>query len=240
MDHKEEQEQELEVLKSIYPDEFEEISEGEFRIRLEPEEQDSAAPLTLALHIKFTPTYPEEIPEISIETLDGSIEIDEHEKLYSELMNVAQDSLGMAMVFTLTSLLKDLLTSFVTERKDQRKKEEEDKIRKEIEAEQAKFQGTKVTVASFLEWKENYDKELEEKEKSTKSLATIKKDEAKKLKLTGRQLFEQDESLAKSDMTYLEEGDVTVDVSLFEREEDMSEEEEEDNSVIDLVRNIND
>jgi hypothetical protein len=40
-------------------------------------------------------------------------------------------------------------------------------------------------------------------------------------------------------MTYMEEGDVTVDVSLFEREEDMSD-EEEDNSVIDLVRNSND
>lgn len=41
-------------------------------------------------------------------------------------------------------------------------------------------------------------------------------------------------------MTYMEEGDVTVDVSLFEREEDMSDEEEEDNSVLDLVRNSND
>jgi hypothetical protein len=44
--------------------------------------------VTLALHIKFTPTYPEVVPEISIETLDGSIESDENEKLYSELMNV--------------------------------------------------------------------------------------------------------------------------------------------------------
>ncbi|GBB90898.1 hypothetical protein RclHR1_00180036 [Rhizophagus clarus] len=233
MDHKEEQEQELEVLKSIYPDEFEEISEGEFRIRLEPEEQDSITPLTLALHIKYTPTYPEEVPEISIETIDGSIDTDEHEKLYSGLMNVAQDSLGMAMVFTLSSLLKDLLTSFVVEREEKRKKEEEDKIKKQIEAEQAKFQGTKVTIASFLEWKENFEKELEEKEKATKSLAIIKKEEAKKSKPTGRQLFEQDESLAKSDMTYMEEGDVTVDVSLFERE-DMSDDDDDDTSFLTL------
>ena len=41
-------------------------------------------------------------------------------------------------------------------------------------------------------------------------------------------MFEQDESLAKSDITYIEEGDVTVDVSLFEREEDMSDDDEED------------
>lgn len=49
--------------------------------------------VTLALHIKFTPTYPEEVPEISIETIDGSIEIDEHEKFYSELMNVVTSPL---------------------------------------------------------------------------------------------------------------------------------------------------
>ncbi|CAI2187905.1 6305_t:CDS:2, partial [Funneliformis geosporum] len=233
--YKEEQEQELEVLKSIYPDEFEEIAEGEFRIRLEPEEPDSTAPLTLALHIKFTPTYPEEVPEISIDTLDGSIDTDEHEKLYSELMIYAYSSLGMAMVFTLSSLLKDLLTTFVMERKNRKKKDEEDRVRREIEIEQAKFQGTKVTVASFLEWKEMFDKKIEEKEKASKNLIAIKKEEAKKLKLTGRQLFEQDESLASSDMKYIEEGDVTVDVSLFEREVDMSDEDEEDTSVLDLI-----
>ncbi|CAG8524453.1 11542_t:CDS:2 [Funneliformis caledonium] len=200
-----------------------EIAEGEFRIRLEPEEPDSTAPLTLALHIKYTPTYPEEVPEISIDTLDGSIEADETEKLHSELMKEAQSSLGMAMVFTLSSLLKDLLTTFVMERNNRKKKDEEDRIRREIEIEQAKFQGTKVTVASFLEWKEMFDKKLAEKEKASKNLLAIKKEEAKKLKLT-------DESLANSDMKYIEEGDVTVDVSLFEREVDMSDEDEEDTS----------
>ncbi|CAG8756407.1 13705_t:CDS:2, partial [Dentiscutata heterogama] len=42
--YKEEQEQELEVLKSIYPDELEELGEGELRITVNPEEQDSSAP----------------------------------------------------------------------------------------------------------------------------------------------------------------------------------------------------
>jgi hypothetical protein len=39
----------------------------------------------------------------------------------------------MAMVFSLSSLLKDLLSSFVVERKEKRKKIEEDKVRKQIE-----------------------------------------------------------------------------------------------------------
>jgi len=58
--------------------------------------------------------------------------------------------------------------------------------------------------------------------------------------ILGRQLFEQDESLAKSDMTYIEEGDVTVDISLFEMEVDMSDEDEEDTSILELVRNSTD
>lgn len=189
----------------------------------------------MGLRIKYTPTYPEEIPEMSLEILEGSLENNEHDKFCNDLMNMAQDSIGMAMVFTLLSSLKDSLTTFVIERQEQRRQAEEDRIRKEIEAENAKFQGTKVTIASFLEWKENFEREISEKEKATKSLAVLKKEEMKKHKLTGRQLFEQDEALAKSDVTFMEEGDVTVDISLFERELDI-ESEEEENSVIDLVR----
>ncbi|CAG8530110.1 17661_t:CDS:2 [Racocetra fulgida] len=203
LDYKEEQEQELEVLKSIYPDEF------------------------------------EEIPEMSLEVLEGSLEENEHDKFYTDLINMARDSIGMAMVFTLTSFLKDSLTTFVVERQEQRKKAEEDRIRKEIEAEHAKFQGTKVTVASFLEWKENFEREIAEKERNTKSLALLKKEEMRKNKLTGRQLFEHDQALAKSDATFMDEDDVAVDISLFEREVDV-ESEEDENDVLDLVRNSTD
>ena len=37
------------------------------------------------------------------------------------------------MVFTLSSLLKDLLTSFVSEKRELKKKEEEERVRKQIE-----------------------------------------------------------------------------------------------------------
>ncbi|CAG8820986.1 25150_t:CDS:2, partial [Racocetra persica] len=100
-------------------------------------------------------------------------------------------------------------------------------------AEHAKFQGTKVTVASFLEWKENIEREMAEKERNTKSLALLKKEEMRKNKLTGRQLFEHDQALAKSDVTFMDEDDVAVDISIFEREVDM-ESEEEENDVLDL------
>ncbi|CAG8680723.1 3350_t:CDS:2, partial [Ambispora leptoticha] len=147
--YQEEQQQELEVLRSIYPDELEEISSNEYKIKLEPDEQDSLAPITIALHIKYTPTYPYEIPEISIDTLDGSLSPDDHDKLLQGLLNSAQDSLGMAMIFTLASLLKDELTNL---------------------EEQARSQGTRVTVAAFLEWREKSNKEKAEKERIEKRM----------------------------------------------------------------------
>ncbi|CAG8766640.1 14661_t:CDS:2, partial [Cetraspora pellucida] len=239
--YKEEQEQELEVLKSIYPDELEELGEGEFRITLNPEEQDSSAPLFVALRIKYTPTYPEEIPEMSIEVLEGSLEENEHEKFYTDLMNMARDSIGMAMVFTLMSFLKDSLTTFTTvdHNRPDTKLDQNRPVCHLLRAEHAKFQGTKVTVASFLEWKENFEREVAEKERTTKSLALLKKEEMRKNKLTGRQLFEQDKALAKSDATFMDEDDVAVDISLFEREVDV-ESEEEENDVLSLVRSSTD
>ncbi|CAJ0904199.1 6507_t:CDS:10, partial [Entrophospora sp. SA101] len=220
--YQEEQNQEIEVLKSIYPDELEEINEKEFRIIIEPEDQDRDLNLhiRIALHIKYTPKYPEETPIISIDTLEGELSEEEHDKLYSEISIVADDSLGMAMVFTLSTLLKDLLTTM----------------------ENARFKGTKVTYEAFLEWKKLFDKKMEDIEKSKKDPILLKKEESRKNKLTGRQLFEQDKSLAKSDSTFIEDDDVTVDVSLFEKESiaEGEDEDEDEISVIELVKNIND
>lgn len=46
--------------------------------------------------------------------------------------------------------------------------------------------------------------------------------------LLGRQLFEQDRTLALSDAKYMDEGDVSVDISLYEREEHVPSEDEDD------------
>ncbi|CAG8692620.1 3345_t:CDS:1, partial [Ambispora leptoticha] len=106
--------------------------------------------------------------------------------------------------------------------------------------EQARFQGTRVTVAAFLEWREKFNKEKAEKERMEKGAAAYKREEAKKLKPTGRQLFEQDETLAKSDVTFMEEGDVTVDVSLFEHEDLGSDESSDEEEVLNLIRSNTD
>lgn len=121
----------------------------------------------------------------------------------------------MAMIFTMVSIIKEELDNIVL---DVKKAEEEiinEKRRKEEEAEQAKFLGTKVTVESFKAWKKKFDAEMLEKDE------ILRAQRAKELKgkLSGRELFEKDKSLALSDAKYMDQDDVTVDVSQFDKEE---------------------
>lgn len=121
----------------------------------------------------------------------------------------------MAMIFTMVSIIKEELDNIVL---DAQKAEEEiinERRRKEEEAEQAKFMGTKVTVESFMAWKKKFDAEMLEKDE------ILKAQRAKELKgkLSGRELFEKDKSLALSDAKYMDQDDVTVDVSQFDKEE---------------------
>ncbi|KAI8875768.1 hypothetical protein K501DRAFT_201921, partial [Backusella circina FSU 941] len=191
-DYNEEQLNELEALQSIYPDEFE---------------------VGLSLLVTYTPTYPDELPEYEMETLEGQI---------------PSNSIGMAMIFSMVMVIKEELDNI---KLDVQRAEEEvanEKRRIEEEAERAKFAGTKVTVESFMAWKKGFDAELAEKD------AEIKAQRAKELKgkLNGREMFTRDKSLAMSDAKYMDEGDVSVDVTQFDKEErggamDDDDEEEE-------------
>lgn len=101
---------------------------------------------------------------------------------------------------------------------DAQRAEEEvinEKRRKEEEAEQAKFVGTKVTVESFMEWKKQFDAEMLKKD------VILQKEREKELKgkLSGRQLFEKNRDLATSDAQYMAEGEESIDASQFDKEE---------------------
>lgn len=138
----------------------------------------------------------------------------------------------MAMVFSLVMIIKEELDNIVLDVKRAEEELVKEKKRKEEEAEQAKFVGTKVTRDSFLDWKKKFDAEIAEKD----AVARAQKAKELKGKLTGkyiyiyikrsvadyylgRQLFEQDKTLAMSDAGYMDEGDVSVDVSQFDKED---------------------
>ncbi|KAI8337367.1 ubiquitin-conjugating enzyme/RWD-like protein [Choanephora cucurbitarum] len=231
-DYSEEQANELEALASIYPDEFTAISEKEFVVSVFPEEQDEENPRGLSLHVTYTPNYPDELPEYEIETIQGQIPQTYYAKIEKAVKNAAEESIGMAMIFTMVMAMKEELDNIVLDVKRAEEAEIEERKRKEEEAEQAKFNGTKVTVESFLEWKKKFDAEMKAKE----AVLQAQREKELKGKLTGRQLFEQDKTLALSDAKYMDEGDVSVDASQFDKEErggalDNKNEDEDENAV---------
>merc|ERR1712117_81417 len=140
--------------------------------------------------------------------------------LREKVAEVAEENLGMAMVFTIVSEA----IQWLGETQDRLKEEGDGRIKKikdEADAEeQRKLEGTKVTIESFLAWKAEFDREMREKKGKE-----LEKQEKKSKKKTGRELFLTDTTLNDSDVKFLAEtGDseaVTVDESLFEDLDDL-------------------
>lgn len=68
-----------------------------------------------------------------------------------------------------------------------------------VRALQRRFEGTRVTVESFLSWKEKFDEEMGYTKR--KELA-----DREGKKLTGRELFMTDKTLDQSDLKFLDDG----------------------------------
>ncbi|KAJ8959455.1 hypothetical protein NQ318_022148 [Aromia moschata] len=198
MDYAEEQKSEVEALESIYYGDFEIIStEPLFKflipIKTEEYELEGENGLSCDLVITYTSKYPEEPPLIEIENADN------FEDNYEEWLNIKWEE---------TKKEKDELAA-------RRLKEEE-------EAEQKRFEGTRVTVETFLKWKQLFEDEMG---------ITKKREMADKegKKLTGRELFMTDKTLNESDLKFLDEGDaVKVDESLFQDLDDLDLEDDDE------------
>lgn len=104
--------------------------------------------MLLLLKIKYTPGYPDELPEISIEVVQGSMpepaegedddsdEEDEEEgymrltkkdteTLLQRLREAGEENLGMAMVYTLVMQLKESLTELLVSKQATKDMEEQ-------------------------------------------------------------------------------------------------------------------
>lgn len=91
-----------------------------------------------------------------------------------------------------------------------------------------KFEGTRVTVETFLKWRNEYERDI--------GLAEKREKQSTNRKLTGRELFMRDNTLNDSDLKFLEAAgesveSVKIDESLFQNLEDLefgSDEDDED------------
>ncbi|QYS94264.1 RWD domain-containing protein [Trichoderma simmonsii] len=202
---REEQVEEREVLESIFPEEITDISETEFRIKVvldipDEETPEDEEPPNFLLSVRYPDEYPDEAPHLDILASNNSPSHlhfsvgDDRDQLLADLQDTIQENLGMAMVFTLYSTLKEAAEQLVQDRKDAAAKViEEEKLAAERE-ENKKFHGTPVTPETFLKWREGFLREMEEQRvrEEEERLAELKKAKIKEpVKLTGRQLWEK-------------------------------------------------
>ncbi|SPO23242.1 uncharacterized protein UTRI_01920 [Ustilago trichophora] len=235
-----------------------------FSIGLEPGqaptesvEDGSPSPIVLSLHIQYTSDYPDAPPNMSIHVLrdtkavlgpaisdqDGEDPEDAASadrpavtELQAGLDEVAQESLGMAMVFTLASHLRESVTTLIQRRLAEIEAAASAKREAEIEAEAEKFRGTAVTPERFAEWRVKFIHEMAEKEKKEEEakmskMSAKEREEYKKSKLkpSGKQLFEKGGTFEEDEAE--EEGVQEVDWSLYtreQREKERRDQEEQD------------
>lgn len=244
MDYKEEQEQELEVLESIYPDELEVLS-GEypnikFSVLLKLELNDTAMhdnELLVSLNkvhllevtFQFPENYPDMAPIVTITPFEQPLyggdsdedsdeeeeeeeeeqEYDEHgNKVLSKLENLPDQIsfreyipellktiqtqidedmlLGMQMCFALLATVKESAENWFVTQLDELDRQHQQEIERREAQEQKKFNGTKVTQESYLEWRARFRTEMGIDERDR-----LRREAAHHGRLTGKQMFEQ-------------------------------------------------
>lgn len=164
-----------------------------------PEREGEEAPQFL-LQVRYPQDYPDAAPHLDIIALPNAPPhsefsvADDRDQLLESIVETVQESLGMAMVFTLVSALKESAEQLVQDRRDAAARVQEDALLAAEREENKKFHGTPVTPETFLKWREGFLKEMEEKERTEEEerLAELKKAKIKEpVKLTGRQLWER-------------------------------------------------
>lgn len=202
---KEEQQEEREVLDSIFPDEIQDVNENEYRVfitlDLPKEAEDETPNPIILLNVRYPPDYPDVAPVLDITQPPNApkhhqLDIqDDKARLLEALQPSIEESMGMAMVFALVSTLKDAAELLVAERQQAVQAVLDVEKAHAEEEENRKFEGEKVTRETFLAWRERFVTEMQDdaERKVVEQEAEDKKKRVKveEKKLTGRQLWEQ-------------------------------------------------
>lgn len=165
-----------------------------------PDAKEDEEPPKFLLSVKYPEPYPDEAPDLDILAMPNALSYpyfsvsEDRDQLLANLDETIQENLGMAMVFTLVSALKEAAEQLIQDRKDEEEKEKEERANAAEREENKKFQGTPVTPETFLKWRAEFMQEMEEKrvKEEEDRLADMKKNRVKEVvKLTGKQLWER-------------------------------------------------
>lgn len=152
-------------------------------------------------------------PEFKISST-SNLEECEIMELNNILKEMTKDNSGQ--VFSLVTQAVDWINNLKENKLLERKNAEEKKKIEEEEIERKKFEGTRVTLESFITWKRKFDAEIAANELEKNK--DIKKDASGKL--TGKEMFMRDKNLIDSDLNFgnLNE-DTDFDESLFQEDD---------------------
>lgn len=187
------------------------ISDTSYRISITLDQpvdfhDESVEPAVILLNVTYPETYPDVGPHLDITAPRNApkhplLDVAEDKTVLLEgLAPTIAESLGMAMVFTLVSMLRELAELLMADRQRQQDEVRDMAARKAEEEANRKFYGTKVTKERFLEWQAKFKKESEERariqreeeeaddKKKGASKASAKADEKR---MSGRQLWER-------------------------------------------------
>jgi hypothetical protein len=182
------------------------ISETEYRISvlldIINDDGDESQPPTILLQVKYPEAYPEEPPILDLLPVpNASVHpyfsvVGDKATLLGDLKDTIEENMGMAMIFTLYSTLKDNAEQLVADRQAKARHEHEQKLLAAEREENKKFHGTPVTPETFKAWREGFRKEMEEqrvKEDDAEEAAEKKRNRGKDavIQLTGKQLWER-------------------------------------------------
>lgn len=179
----------------------------------------------------YTEKYPDTAPTVEIE---DALNFEDYyeESLLEHIESTISEMLGMEMIFSLVSSAQEWLNVKWDEHKNALEEQRVSRLREVEEIERKKFEGTRVTVETFMKWKMEFEEQTGVTAKREKITADSKK-------LTGKELFMQDNTLNDSDIKFLiEAGDsienVKIDESLFQNigDLDLDDDDEDDDDYV--------
>ncbi|EAA08430.4 RWD domain-containing protein 1 [Anopheles arabiensis] len=235
--HHEDQCNEIEALDSIYCGELEvlETEPHKFRLPIATTEYDPEVEtegLSCKLLFTYTAKYPDTAPLVEIEE-PSNFHDGYEEELLEHIHKTIEENLGIEMIFSLVSSAQEWLNVKYDELKNAAETAKEEAKRKVEEEEMKKFEGTRVTVESFMAWKLKFEQDMGITERKEKVAAEARK-------LTGRELFLSDNTLNESDLKFLMDAgesieSVRIDESLFQNIDDLDLDDSDDENDEDYV-----